>query len=49
MSTISIDILDTMSIEFSELDEILQVLATLFGKLNLIENNSYYLDRFNLL
>jgi hypothetical protein len=49
MSTISIDILDTLSIEFAELDEILQVSATLFEKLDLIENNSYYLDRFNLL
>jgi hypothetical protein len=40
MSTISIDILDTLSIEFSELDEILQVLAKPFEKLDLIGNNS---------
>jgi hypothetical protein len=38
MSTNPIDIIDTLSIEFSELDEILQVLAKLFEELDLIES-----------
>jgi hypothetical protein len=38
MSTISIDLLRTLSIEFSELDEIFQVLAKVLEELDHIES-----------
>jgi hypothetical protein len=38
MSTNPIDILETLSIEFSELDEIFQVVAKLLKELDLVES-----------
>jgi hypothetical protein len=49
MSTNPIDILETLSIDFSELDEIFQVLAKVLEELDHIESNSSHLYRFNLL